>query len=129
MHCITRLHPRNVFLQLDGSGQTQAKLVVNHAQGGEKSAHVHAPWDSAIGIFTVSSHWRGTGVDKAGSAGTELQKKMKDQGLTIIPVRLFISDSGYAKLEIALAKGKKEFDKREAIKERDVKKELMRKVR
>lgn len=59
----------------------------------------------------------------------KLQKKMKDQGLTIIPVRLFISDSGYAKLEIALAKGKKEFDKREAIKERDVKKELMRKVR
>ena len=59
----------------------------------------------------------------------KLQKKMKDQGLTIIPLRLFISDSGYAKLEIALAKGKKEFDKREAIKERDVKKELMRKVR
>lgn len=59
----------------------------------------------------------------------KLQKKMKDQGLTIVPVRLFISESGYAKLEIALAKGKKEFDKREAIKERDVKKELMRKVR
>lgn len=60
---------------------------------------------------------------------SKLQKKMKDQGLTIVPVRLFISESGYAKLEIALAKGKKEFDKREAIKERDVKKELMRKVR
>lgn len=59
----------------------------------------------------------------------KLQKKMKDQGLTIIPVRLFISDSGYAKLEIALAKGKKEFDKRESIKERDVKREIMRKVR
>lgn len=58
-----------------------------------------------------------------------LVKKMKDQGLTIIPIRLFISDSGYAKLEIALAKGKKEFDKRESIKERDVKREIMRKVR
>lgn len=58
-----------------------------------------------------------------------LVKKMKDQGLTIIPIRLFISDSGYAKLEIALAKGKKEFDKRETIKERDVKREIMRKVR
>lgn len=59
----------------------------------------------------------------------KLQKKMKDQGLTIIPVKLFISDTGYAKLEIALAKGKKEFDKRESIKERDVKREIMRKVR
>lgn len=59
----------------------------------------------------------------------KLQKKMKDQGLTIVPIRLFISESGYAKLEIALAKGKKEFDKRESIKERDVKREIMRKVR
>lgn len=59
----------------------------------------------------------------------KLQKKLKDQGLTIVPVRLFIADSGYAKLEIALAKGKKEFDKRESIKERDVKREIMRKVR
>lgn len=60
---------------------------------------------------------------------TKMQKKLKDQGLTIVPIRLFISDSGYAKLEIALAKGKKEFDKRESIKERDVKREIMRKVR
>ncbi|MBN8694132.1 MAG: SsrA-binding protein SmpB [Bacteroidetes bacterium] len=59
----------------------------------------------------------------------KMQKKLKDQGLTIVPIRLFISDSGYAKLEIALAKGKKEFDKRESIKERDVKREIMRKVR
>jgi len=57
----------------------------------------------------------------------KLQKKMKDQGLTIIPVRLFISDSGYAKLEIALAKGKKEFDKRESIKKRDIERETSRK--
>lgn len=58
---------------------------------------------------------------------SKLQKKMKDQGLTIVPVRLFISDSGYAKLEIALAKGKKEFDKRESIKKRDVERETNRK--
>lgn len=57
------------------------------------------------------------------------EKKLKDQGLTIVPVRLFISESGYAKLEIALAKGKKEFDKRESIKKRDTEKEIARKIK
>jgi len=57
----------------------------------------------------------------------KMQKKLKDQGLTIVPIRLFISDSGYAKLEIALAKGKKEFDKRESIKKRDTEREANRK--
>jgi SsrA-binding protein len=58
---------------------------------------------------------------------SKLLKKSKDQGLSIIPVKLFISDKGYAKLEIALAKGKKEFDKREDIKKRDIERELSRK--
>ncbi len=58
----------------------------------------------------------------------KLQKKLKDQGLTVIPIRLFISQSGYAKLEIALAKGKKEFDKRESIKKRDTEREINRKL-
>jgi len=57
----------------------------------------------------------------------KLSKKIKDQGLTIIPTRLFINDKGYAKLEIALAKGKKLFDKREDIKKRDVEREMSRK--
>jgi SsrA-binding protein len=56
----------------------------------------------------------------------KLEKKMKDQGLTIIPVCLFTSDSGYAKLEIALAKGKKLFDKREDMKAKDVDRDLKR---
>ncbi len=48
-----------------------------------------------------------------------LNLKLKDQGLTIIPKRLFINEMGLVKLEIALAKGKKLYDKRETIKERD----------
>ncbi|MBP5374665.1 MAG: SsrA-binding protein SmpB [Bacteroidales bacterium] len=52
------------------------------------------------------------------------QDKLK--GLTIIAVRLFIADNGYAKLLIALAKGKKEYDKRQSIKERDVRREMDR---
>ena len=50
----------------------------------------------------------------------KLKNKLKDKGLTIVPIRLYLSDSGYAKLEIALAKGKKIYDKRESIKEREM---------
>src|ERR1700744_6289884 len=55
-----------------------------------------------------------------------LQTRGEEKGLTIIPLALFISDRGFAKLEIALAQGKKTFDKRESIKERDTKIELNR---
>ena len=50
----------------------------------------------------------------------------KKAGLTIVAVKLFIADNGYAKLQIALAKGKKEYDKRNTIKERDVRREMDR---
>ncbi len=56
----------------------------------------------------------------------KLIEKLKDQGLTMVPVRLFTNDRGLAKLEIALAKGKKLYDKRESIKERDSKRETER---
>ncbi len=55
-----------------------------------------------------------------------LKTRSEEKGLTIVPTRLFINDRGYAKLEIALARGKKLHDKRESIKERDVKRELQR---
>lgn len=57
----------------------------------------------------------------------KLQNSLKDEGLTIIPLRLFINEKGYAKLEIALAKGKKLYDKREDIKKRDAEREMSRK--
>lgn len=50
----------------------------------------------------------------------KLQRAVKEKGLTIVATRLFISEGGYAKLNIALAKGKREFDKRESIKEKDL---------
>ncbi len=56
----------------------------------------------------------------------KLEGRMKDQGLTIIPLRVFLSKSGYAKLDIALAKGKKVRDKREDIKKRETERELRR---
>ncbi len=56
----------------------------------------------------------------------KLAKEVKNSGLTIIPLKLFINSNGLAKLEIALAKGKKLYDKREAIKDRDNKRQLDR---
>ena len=50
----------------------------------------------------------------------------KKTGLTIVAVRLYIAENGYAKLVIALARGKKEYDKRQSIKEKDVRRELER---
>ncbi len=58
----------------------------------------------------------------------KLSKSIKDQGLTIVPVKMYIAESGYAKLVIALARGKKSFDKREDIKKRDTERELGRKL-
>jgi SsrA-binding protein len=56
----------------------------------------------------------------------KLNKEVQNSGLTIIPLRLYITDKGYAKLDIALAKGKKLYDKRETMKDRDNKRNLDR---
>ncbi len=56
----------------------------------------------------------------------KLEKEVKNSGLTIIPTRLFINDNGLAKLDIVLAKGKKTYDKRETMKDRDNKRNLDR---
>ena len=56
----------------------------------------------------------------------KLEKEVKNSGLTIIPTKLFINEKGFAKLRIALAKGKKLFDKRESIKDRENKRNLDR---
>ncbi len=56
----------------------------------------------------------------------KLKTKGEERGFTIVPLRMFISKRGFAKVEIALAQGKKDFDKRETIKERDSKRELAR---
>lgn len=56
----------------------------------------------------------------------KLEKEVKNVGLTIVPLKLFINENGYAKLDVALAKGKKLYDKRESIKDRDNKRNLDR---
>lgn len=55
-----------------------------------------------------------------------LEKSVQNKGLTIIPLRLYINEKGLAKMEIALCRGKKNYDKRETIKDRDTKRDLDR---
>ena len=58
----------------------------------------------------------------------KLQARTKEKGYTIVPVLLYVDDRGYAKLKIALARGKKFFDKRETIKEKDTKRDMQREM-
>ncbi len=54
----------------------------------------------------------------------KIEKRKDEKGLTIVPTRLFINDRGFAKVEIALAKGKKLHDKRDRLKQKDLDREL-----
>lgn len=56
----------------------------------------------------------------------KIVKKLKDKGLTLIPLTLFLNEKGLAKLDIAIAKGKKLYDKRESLKEQDSKRAIGR---
>ena len=56
----------------------------------------------------------------------DLEKQFSEKGFTIIPVKMYITERGFAKLEIGLAKGKKLYDKREDLKKKDAKREMDR---
>ena len=56
----------------------------------------------------------------------KLEAKTKEKGYTIVPLKIFFNENGWAKIEIGLGKGKKVHDKRDSIKERDTKKEIQR---
>ena len=56
----------------------------------------------------------------------KILSKVKEKGVTLIPVKVFFSDRGFAKVEIALARGKKQFDKREDLKKKDAQREMDR---
>lgn len=56
----------------------------------------------------------------------KLSRSVKEKGMTVVAIKLYIADNGYAKLLIALARGKKEYDKRHAIREKDLRRERER---
>ena len=57
----------------------------------------------------------------------KINERVKEKGISLVPVKITLSETGYVKVEIAVAKGKKLFDKREHSKERDVERQLRRK--
>jgi SsrA-binding protein len=59
----------------------------------------------------------------------KLENKIKEKGYSIIPLRIFFSDKGFAKMEIGLGKGKKLYDKRDTLKSRDAEREMKRHLR
>jgi SsrA-binding protein len=58
-----------------------------------------------------------------------LEGQVRQQGMTLVPLRLYFNERGYAKIELALAKGKKIYDKRRAMAERDAKRQIARAMR
>lgn len=59
----------------------------------------------------------------------KFQRATRETGYTIIPIRIYISENGYAKMEIALARGKKAYDKRQTLKENDARREIREHIR
>ena len=86
--------------------------------------------------ITISPYAQGTHYNHEGtrerkllmkkSELVKLESKSEEKGLTLVPLRLFINDRGFAKIEIGLGRGKKAHDKRDSIKEKDIKRELSR---
>jgi SsrA-binding protein len=81
--------------------------------------------------YDMATHWQHDPIRmrKLLLQKKELRKllsKVKERGFTIVPLRVFISERGFAKVDIALARGKKTFDKRSSIKEKDQKRDLDR---
>lgn len=59
----------------------------------------------------------------------KIKQSVEQKGLTVVPLKLYFSENGWAKVEIGLAKGKKIFDKKSSIKERDIKRDMQRELR
>ena len=59
----------------------------------------------------------------------KIKQSIEQKGLTVVPLKLYFSDNGWAKVEIGLSKGKKIFDKKSSIKERDIKRDMQRELR
>ena len=56
----------------------------------------------------------------------KMESKIKEKGYTIVPLRIFFTEKGFAKLELGLGKGKKQYDKRDTLKQRDTDREIKR---
>lgn len=101
----------------------EAYCYVSNSEVFIKGMHV-APYDP--GSYNNADPIRERKLLLKKSEISRIEKKLKDQGITLIPLRVYLSESGYAKVEIALAQGKKLYDKRESLKEKDAKRAIER---
>jgi SsrA-binding protein len=58
----------------------------------------------------------------------KIEKKLKDQGMTIVPLKVFLTGKGLAKIDVAVARGKKLHDKRQSLKEKEIKRDIARRT-
>ena len=108
----------------------ESKANLQHSYCIERNSEVYVR-DLHISPYALAAHYNHdpTRERKLLLNSKEIKKlagKSQEKGFAIIPVRLFINDRGLAKLEIALAQGKKLHDKRQSIKEKDEKREMSR---
>lgn len=96
-----------------------------HVSGGELFVHMHIAEYSHGGSFNHEPK-RPRKLLLTRRELKKIQNKVTIRGYTIIPVKLFINPKGLAKMEVAVAKGKKIYDKREDIKQKDLKREMDR---
>jgi len=118
------LHGSEIKSIRQGKVNLQASYcVIHHDEAFVKEMHI-SPYKQASYLNHEPKRERKLLLNKREIK--KLAAKSQEQGLTIVPVRLYVTNKGLAKLEIALAKGKKLHDKRHDIKEKDLKKDLAR---
>ena len=96
-------------------------LDVRKTEAQGEGAVAEPPFDDRLALFNQQDY------ENLKRELKKLEAKSQEKGYSIIPIRIFFSEKGLAKIEIGLGKGKKHFDKRNTIKERESDREIKRK--
>lgn len=110
-------------IRLGKAGLTDTYCYINNGEVWVKNMYIA---EYFYGSYNNHTDRRDRKLLLTGREIQRLEKANKEAGVTIVPLRLFINDHGLAKLVIAIARGKHEYDKRQAIKEREDKRNLAR---
>ena len=110
-------------IRLGKAGLTDTYCYINNGEVWVKNMYIA---EYFYGSYNNHTDRRDRKLLLTGREIQRLEKANKEAGVTIVPLRLFINDRGLAKLVIAIARGKHEYDKRQAIKEREDKRNLAR---
>lgn len=106
------------------AGLTDAYCIFIHGELWVKSMYIKE-YDNA-NAYSIRVARRDRKLLMHKSELRKLERRVKEKGLTIVPYRIYFTDRNFVKLEIALGQGKKSFDKRESIKEKDTKRDVER---